>query len=93
MFAAIRKQKVGTSFSNSYEEVVLKEFKKSDRWQSEEDWDKELVVFKKYLNNVKSDFILKIHDIFQEKSSKKYYLAMEYASGGSLFDRIKSPLP
>jgi serine/threonine protein kinase len=91
VFAAIRKH-TDSSRRPTYEEVVVKEYKKSEKWLSEEDFDKELVVFNKFKDHFNYDFLLRIYDIFQEKDSRRYYLVLEMAQGGSLFDRIKDPM-
>lgn len=44
VFVAIKKTK-NSQNKLLYEEVVIKEYKKSEKWMSEEDFDKELVVF------------------------------------------------
>ena len=53
-----------------YREVAIKEFKKSEQWKTEEDRDKDVVLFSKFEKALASKYTLEVVDIFQSSSGR-----------------------
>ena len=56
VYGAIRKypikpKKESEDIRYEYQRVVIKQFKKSQKWTSEDDWDHELLIMKKFMQD------------------------------------------